>query len=60
MFTDLARVGFKQGASESFDLTYDAHKLFGSSKAPQLWSVTNGENFAQSFLPFSSEEYPVS
>jgi hypothetical protein len=43
---DLTRVKFVEGASDAFDTEFDAHKMFGQSNAPQLFTNINGEKFS--------------
>lgn len=58
-YYDVNRIGFKPEATEAWDIAFDAHKLSGNEAAPQLWTISNGENFAQNYLPYTSDEYPV-
>lgn len=58
-YYDLSRIGFKDDATLAWDIAFDAHKLFGGSTAPQIWTVTNDEFFAQNYLPYSSEAFTV-
>jgi len=55
----LTRIGFKADASESWDIEFDAHKKYGASSAPQLWTVSDNELFAQNFLPFSQKPVQI-
>ena len=58
-YFDINRIGFKAEASEKWDIDFDAHKLPGSATAPQIWTVSNNENFAQNYLPYVYEVYQV-
>ena len=58
-FGDLTRIGFRADATEAWDITFDAHKLKGSKTAPQFWTVSNNEKFAQNYLPYVYEPYQL-
>ncbi len=58
-YYDVNRVGFRADATEAWDIAFDAHKLFGSETAPQLWTVSNDEDFAQNYLPYVYDSYQV-
>jgi len=58
-YYDLNRIGFRSDATEEWDIAFDAHKLFGGETAPQLWTVSNDENFAQNYLPYVYDSYQV-
>ncbi len=53
------RIGFNAEATPEWDLKYDAHKLFGLETAPDIWTVSNDENFSVNTLPFNSEPISV-
>ncbi|HEY9115180.1 MAG TPA: T9SS type A sorting domain-containing protein, partial [Bacteroidales bacterium] len=58
-FYDITRIGFRENATEAWDIQYDAHKLFGGSGTSQIWSVVNNENFVFNYLPYVYETYQV-
>jgi len=58
-FYDISRIGFKPEATEAWDIDFDAHKLFGATTAPQLWTISNNEIFAQNYLPYVYESYQL-
>ncbi len=60
-YTDLTTLGFKNDATNKTDWNYDSHKLFGDPKAPQLWTVSNNEDFSTNFLPLPTgvEKIPL-
>jgi len=50
-FYDAANIAFRDDADIAFEWNYDAHKMFGQSVAPQLWTNINGEDFSTNTLP---------
>ena len=58
-YYDVNRIGFRNDATEEWDIAFDAHKMFGSSTAPQLWTVSNDEIFSQNYLPYVYESYQL-
>lgn len=51
-YYDENTLGFKSGATTGFDPAYDSHMLFSLLKtAPQLWTVSNEQNFSINYLP---------
>jgi len=59
-YSDKSILGFRPGATEDWDIAYDAHKLFSFIKtAPQIWTTTNGENFIVNYLPEVTTAYDV-
>ncbi len=58
-FYDLSRVGFKAEATEAWDMAFDARKLSGAATAPKIWTVSNGEKFAQNYLPYVYETFAL-
>ncbi len=52
---NLIRVAFNSEATEAWDIKYDAHKLYGMDIAPDLWTLSNNEEFAVNTLPFNNE-----
>ncbi len=49
-FEDVAIVGCHAGATDLYDGEYDAYKLFGSTEAPQLYSVIGNTNLTANFF----------
>ena len=58
-YFDVNRIGFMADATMEWDIEFDAHKLMGSSNAPQLWTVSNEEKFAQNYLPYVYENFQL-
>ncbi|VAW29657.1 hypothetical protein MNBD_BACTEROID07-1136, partial [hydrothermal vent metagenome] len=59
-YSDKSILGFRPGATEDWDIVYDAHKLFSFIKtAPQIWTTTKGENFLVNYLPEVTTAYDV-
>lgn len=59
-YSDKSILGFRPGATEDWDIAYDAHKLFSFIKtAPQIWTTSNGENFLVNYLPEVTTSYDV-
>ena len=56
-FSNTTRVAFNPNATQQWDMKYDSHKLYGNASAPELWTVSNNEEFSLNTLPFS--EGPV-
>ncbi len=52
-FYNKIRVAFAEGATNEWDMQYDARKLFGNAAAPELWTVSDGESFSVNTLPFT-------
>ena len=52
-------IGFKQKATNGWDIAFDSHKLFGYEHAPELWTISNDEMFSTNYLPFSTENIDV-
>lgn len=50
-FYDVTNIAFRDDADINFEWNYDAHKMFGQSMAPQLWTNINGEDFSTNTLP---------
>ncbi len=51
-YYDVNTLGFKAGATEGWDITFDSHKLFSLVKtAPQLWTVSKDQQFSTNYLP---------
>ncbi len=42
-YTDETKVGFFAGASSKFDSEYDAYKMFGIDEAPQIYTLSKGD-----------------
>jgi hypothetical protein len=58
-FYDINKIGFKEDATEAWDVRYDSHKLWGNSKAPQLWTRLNDENFSVNFINKQKEPMQI-
>jgi hypothetical protein len=60
-FEDMAIVHFSEGATNDFDGTYDAYKLFSYNQAvPQIYTLSgNNENLAINGLPVISENLQI-
>lgn len=56
-YSDQCVIGFKQEATEAFDLEFDSHKLYGNAKAPQLCSKIGEEVFSTNYLPELESDY---
>jgi hypothetical protein len=56
-FSDQCLIGFKQAATEAFDLAFDSHKLYGNATAPQLSSKMGDEIFSSNYLPPIETDY---
>jgi len=50
-FSDRTIIGFRDDAQTAFDWDFDSHKMFGQVTAPQLWTLTEGEEFSTNNLP---------
>jgi len=50
-FYDVTNIAFRDDADIAFEWNYDAHKMFGQSMAPQLWTSIEGEDFSTNTLP---------
>lgn len=50
-FYDATNIAFRDDADINFEWNYDAHKMFGQSVAPQLWTNIDGEDFSTNTLP---------
>lgn len=45
-------LGFRSDATKGFDEAYDSHMLFSMVKtAPQIWTVSEGQDFSTNYLP---------
>ncbi len=58
-YYDVAKVRFRNNATSGWDKNYDAHKMFGAETAPQLWSVSENENFALNTLPPPEDDFTL-
>ena len=58
-FWDRTIVGFTDSASVGYNPDQDVHKLFGSEKAPQLWTAIDGDHFARNHLAYSLDPIAV-
>jgi len=61
IFTDITTLGFRSDATKQMDPAFDSHKLFGDPNAPQLWTVSDNENFSSNYLlfPTRAEDIPL-
>lgn len=50
-FYDVTTIAFDENAEVDFEWERDAHKLFGQSVAPQLWTFIDDEMFSTNTLP---------
>ncbi len=55
-YSDLTYVRFRDEATPQFDFSYDAFKLWGLEKAPQLYSIVPGSSLSVNSLPFEGNE----
>ena len=58
-FSDITSVGFRDDANTYFDWDFDSHKLFGQVTAPQLWTVSEDEEYSINNLPHVFESLVV-
>ncbi len=60
-YTDEAAIYFEEGASQSYDIDYDAEKSrFNSSPVPSIYTVSeDSKNLAINGLPAFSEEFTI-
>lgn len=56
-FFDICTIGFKDVATEEWDMEFDSRKLIGSEKAPQIWTEVSGEEYSTNFLPHVFDSY---
>lgn len=54
-YYDVTYIRFRDDATEAWDIEFDAHKLYGASTAPQLWTVSDNDYFSQNCLPGINE-----
>ena len=51
-YYDQGTFGFKDNATEGYDLAFDSHKLFSMvNTAPQLWTVSDNQDFSTNYIP---------
>ncbi|NOY51958.1 MAG: T9SS type A sorting domain-containing protein [Chlorobi bacterium] len=50
-FYDITTIGFRDDALPSFDWAFDSHKMYGQLIAPQIWTLSEGEEYSTNFLP---------
>ncbi|NQU33519.1 MAG: T9SS type A sorting domain-containing protein [Bacteroidetes bacterium] len=58
-YSDATTVGFNEYATSDWDIEYDSRKLFGSDEAPQLWTVSSGEQLSTNYLPYIFDSYAL-
>ena len=58
-YYDVNMMGFKPEATKDWDIAFDAHKLFGNAKAPQLWTVSKDQKFQVNYLPEVTTVYDI-
>lgn len=56
-YYDKSIIGFRDVATEEWDLEFDSRKLTGSETAPQIWTVVAEEEYSTNFLPHVFESY---
>lgn len=56
-YYDISTVGFKDVATEDWDVEFDSRKLTGNETAPQIWTVVSGEEYSTNFLPHVLDSY---
>lgn len=54
-FYDVTRVAFNADAENSFDWDFDSHKMYGQAVAPQMWTVSEGEEYSLNTLPYVAD-----
>jgi hypothetical protein len=54
-YSNQIRIAFNEEATEQWDLKYDCHKMYGLAAAPELWTISNDEEFSVNTLPFTTE-----
>lgn len=59
-FYDKFYIGFKENATENYDIDFDSRKLFGNKNAPQLFSIiSENENLSTNYLPMEIKNKSV-
>lgn len=58
-FFDATQIQFLDNATEKWDVNLDAHKISGANTAPQLWTVSNNEDYALNSLPIPKENVSI-
>ena len=58
-YYDRNTIGFKEEASQNWDMLFDSRKLFGNTAAPQLFTVSENEKFSTNFLQLPDNEIIV-
>jgi len=51
-YSDKTKVGFKYDATNGWDIMYDSRKLSGNIDAPQLTTLSDGEELSTNYLPY--------
>ncbi|MBN2236067.1 MAG: T9SS type A sorting domain-containing protein [Bacteroidales bacterium] len=58
-YSDRCIIGFKESATEAFDLEFDSHKLYGNATAPSLSSKIGNEVFSTNYLTPLESSYDL-
>ncbi len=58
-YSDITTVAFNEGATVDFDLQTDGIKMYGTDKAPQLYTVSESEKYSINNLPLFSVQTAV-
>lgn len=56
-YYDKSIVGFKDVATEDWDVEFDSRKLRGNETAPQIWTEVSDEEYSTNFLPHVFDSY---
>ena len=56
-YSDQCVIGFKENATEEWDIEFDSRKLWGSDNAPQIWTISMGEELSTNYLPHIVESF---
>jgi hypothetical protein len=56
---DVTRIGLRDDATMTWDMAFDARKLYGRSAAPQLWTLLDGEYYSWNNIPPPAEPYSL-
>ncbi|MBN2615117.1 MAG: T9SS type A sorting domain-containing protein [Bacteroidales bacterium] len=58
-YYDITQIQFLENATDQWDINLDAHKISGAATAPQLWTVSNNEEYALNCLPIPTENRTI-
>ncbi len=58
-YYDVSTIGFRDAATEEWDIDFDSRKLTGSEESPQIWTQVVGEEFSTNYLPHIFDSYVV-